>query len=69
MSISVVFENPKYISFGGLDTLKIIFDEDPVFFTPLEVERVKIVPNGFTLTKQVLNQGSGTLSQQELEER
>ena len=43
MSISVVFENPKYISFGGLDTLKIIFAEDPVFFTPQEAAvKVKI---------------------------
>ena len=62
MSIRVVFQNPKYISFGGLDTLKISFAQDSVFFNPLEEERVKIMPDGYTLTKKVPNQGPGTLS-------
>ena len=43
------FDHPKYISFGGKDTLKITIKNAEQFLQP-QNERLKSVPDGYSLT-------------------
>ena len=49
IGFDVQFENPKFISMNGIDTLKVTFSSTNAYLSPLN-ESLKNIPDGFTLT-------------------
>ena len=63
---SLKFKHPKYISSGGVDTLKIILFNTEQFLKPVNKELGNL-PDGYTITVKIPPQSNELLSIEELQ--
>ena len=59
------FENPKYISFGGTDTIKMTLFNTNEFLAPKN-QTLASIPDGYTIVVKLPPQGSGLMSSRAL---
>ena len=62
---SLKFKYPKFISWGGVDTLKIIFFNADQYLKPLNKELGNL-PDGYTISTKIPPQSDDLLSTEEL---
>ena len=63
MGLKVNFENPKYISIGGTDTLKVTLSNTKKYLQP-ENSDLETIPDGFTLSIKLPPQGVNLMSKE-----
>lgn len=66
MKLLVKFDHPKYISYGGKDTLKITIRSASKFLQPQD-PKFESVPDGYSLTLKLPPQGPDLMTEEELE--
>ena len=68
MTLRIDFHNPKYISVAEIDTMELIFAQDEMFYSPLDANRVMIMPDGYKLEFKLPPIGPGLMNLEQLEE-
>ena len=65
LDFKVKFDHPEYISFGGIDTLKVTINNSEEFLQP-QNQALKTISDGFTIVIKLPPQGDNVLSAEEL---
>ena len=67
IGIAVKWQNPAYVSVGGIDKLKITFNNTKTFIKP-KSDDFDVLPDGYNVMLDVLTQGEDIMSVEELKE-